>query len=247
MKLISVIYLLTFCFALDGTELARLMDIRKTPKDSKADLTMVLTNKKGKQRTSTIRSFSKDGGEKQITWFLAPADDKGVGFLKIEHDSKDDEMRMWLPAFKKVRRISAGKKSDSFMGSDMSYEDMASRQIDEFDFTITGEQDINGVLCKILESKPKESVQSEYSRHLSWVHPEKHITLQEHSFDKSGNLLKEKKYAYTVIKEYDILQEITVTNVLKNHSTRLTFSNMDLDTGIPDSQFHEKYLKRLPK
>lgn len=133
------------------------------------------------------------------------------------------------------------------MGSDMSYEDMANRQLDEFDFTITGEEKINDVLCKILESKPKKGIQSEYSRHLSWVHPEKHITLQEHSFDKSGNLLKEKLYTYTQIKEYDILQEITVKNVQKNHSTKLTFSNMELDSGIPDSQFHEKYLKRLPK
>ena len=247
MKLLSVIYLLTFCFAIDGSALALFMDKRKKPMDSKSDLTMVLTNKKNKKRTSSIRSYSKGGGEKQITWFMAPADDKGVAFLKIEHDDKDDEMRMWLPAFKRVRRISAGKKSDNFMGSDMSYEDMSSRQLNEYHFKINGEVKVNGVLCKILESTPKEGIQSEYSRHLSWVHLEKYITLQEQSFDKSGKLLKDKKYTYTQIKEYDILKEIIVKNVQKNHSTHITFSNIELDSGIPDSQFHEKYLKRLPK
>ena len=53
-----------------------------------------------------------DNNAKQIIWFLEPKDDRGVAFLKIEHNKKDDEMRMWLPAFKKVRRISAKKKGD---------------------------------------------------------------------------------------------------------------------------------------
>ena len=75
-----------------------------------------------------------DNNAKQIIWFLEPKDDRGVAFLKIEHDKKEDEMRMWLPAFKKVRRISAKKKGDAFMGSDLSYEDLSSRDLDENEY-----------------------------------------------------------------------------------------------------------------
>ena len=92
MRKINLLLLLTgWLFALTGDELAQQMNDRKIPIDSKVDLLMTLTNKKGKTRTSYLRSIFKDNGTKQIIWFLAPADDKGVAFLKIEHDEQDDE------------------------------------------------------------------------------------------------------------------------------------------------------------
>ena len=247
MKKISFLLLIGWIFALTGDELAQQMDSRKTPIDSKVDLLMTLTNKKGKTRSSSLRSINKDDGAKQIIWFLAPADDKGVSFLKIEHNDHDDEMRMWLPAFKKIRRISAKKRSDSFMGSDMSYEDMSSRQLDEFIFTLIGQAVYDSISCYLLESKPKENIRTEYSHHVTWVDTTLLIPLKEESFDKSGQLLKEKYFSYTIIKEYHILTKVHVTNIQKNHSTTLNFDNIELDTGVEDDLFHERYLKRLPK
>ena len=92
MKKINLLLLAGLVFALTGDELAQQMDDRETPSDSKVDLVMSIINKKGKTRSSTLHSISKDNGEKQLIWFLAPADDKGIAFLKIEHDKKDDEM-----------------------------------------------------------------------------------------------------------------------------------------------------------
>ena len=138
MRKISVLLLVGSIFALTGDDLAQQMDRRKKPEDSKVDLLMTLINKNGNTRSSSLRSIIKDDGAKQIIWFLSPADDKGIAFMKIEHDDRDDEMRIWLPAFKRVRRISAKKSSESFMGSDMSYEDMSSRKLDEFNFTLIG-------------------------------------------------------------------------------------------------------------
>ena len=247
MKKISFLLLAGWVFALTGDELAQQMDNRKTPIDSKVDLLMTLTNKKGKTRSSSLRSINKDDGAKQIIWFLAPADDKGVSFLKIEHNDHDDEMRMWLPAFKKIRRISAKKRSDSFMGSDMSFEDLSSRQLDEFKFSLIGQEVYEGKSCHLLESKPKEHIRTEYSRHITWVDSTLLIPLKEESYDKSGQLLKEKYFSYTIIKEYQFLKKIHVTNIQKNHSTTLNFDNIELDTGVTDDLFHERYLKRLPK
>ena len=247
MKKISFLLLIGWIFALTGDELAQQMDSRKTPIDSKVDLLMTLTNKKGKTRSSSLRSINKDDGAKQIIWFLAPADDKGVSFLKIEHNDHDDEMRMWLPAFKKIRRISAKKRSDSFMGSDMSFEDLSSRHMNEFQFFLIGQEVYESRTCHLLESKPKENIRTEYSHHVTWVDTTLLIPLKEESYDKSGQLLKEKYFSYTIIKEYQILSKIHVTNIQKKHSTTLNFENIELDTGVEDDLFHERYLKRLPK
>ena len=247
MRKITLLLLIGWVFALTGNELAQQMDSRRTPVDSKVDLLMTLTNKKGKTRSYSLHSIIKDDGTKQMIWFLEPADDKGISFLKIEHDGRDDEMRMWLPAFKKIRRISAKKRSDSFMGSDMSYEDMSSRQLDEFKFILIGQEVYDSIACHLLESIPREHMRTEYSRHITWVDSTLLIPIKEESFDKSGQLLKEKYFSYTIIKEYQILTKVHVTNRQKNHSTTLNFENIELDTGVKDDLFHERYLKRLPK
>ena len=73
------------------------------------------------------------------------------------------------------------------------------------------------------------------------------IPIKEESYDKSGQLFKEKYFSYTIIKEYHILTKVHVTNIQRNHSTTLNFDNIELDTGVEDDLFHERYLKRLPK
>jgi uncharacterized protein YxeA len=245
-RLIILSILFQLLFALTGIELALLVDDRDSPKDMKSNMSMLLTNKNGKTRTSKIRSYSKDENKKQILWFLAPADDKGVAYLKIEHENKNDDMKLWLPNFKKIRRVSSKKKSESFMGSDMSYEDMTSRNIDEYTYSILGSEKIDNVDCYILESVPS-GIKTEYSKHISWITKDMHLPVKEESFDKNGELLKSKSIIYQQIKEYSIMIELHVKNVQRNHQTILKFDNIEVDSGIKDNIFHEKNLKRMPK
>lgn len=245
--IITIILLLSFGFAQTGLEIAKKIDEREAPKDMKVNLTMELTNKKGKTRSSVLRSVSKDDAKKQIIWFLAPADDKGVAFLKIEHENNDDEMRLWLPAFNKVRRISSSQKSDSFMGSDMSYEDMTSREIDEYNYNLLGEDELDGVLCYKLESVPKPEIESSYSKFIGWVTIDEYLVLKEESYDKSDRLVKVRTLKYEEQKGYIVPNEIFVKNVQKKHSTTLTFDEMEIDTNVKNDLFQEKNLKRLPR
>jgi uncharacterized protein YxeA len=245
-RLIILSILFQLLFALTGIELALLVDDRDSPKDMKSNMSMLLTNKNGKTRTSKIRSYSKDENKKQILWFLAPADDKGVAYLKIEHENKNDDMKLWLPNFKKIRRISSKKKSESFMGSDMSYEDLTSRNIDEYTYSILGSEKIDNVDCYILESVPS-GIKTEYSKHVSWITKNMHLPVKEESFDKKGELLKSKSIIYQQIKEYSIMVELHVKNVQRNHQTILKFDNIEVDSGIKNNIFHEKNLKRMPK
>jgi len=230
-----------------GYEIAKAMDDQPAPQDMQAEMTMTLTNKQGKSRTSTIRSVSADDNKKQIIWFLAPADDKGVAFLKIEHANKDDEMRLWLPAFKKVRRISSKKKADSFMGSDLSYEDMTSRELDDYTYTLKGSQQIDGIDCYVLESIPKPGVTRTYKRFVTYVSKADLIAIEDEAYDMRDQLLKKRSIKYHKAKDYNLPLEIYVENVQKHHNTRLTFANVTVDKGVKDDLFQEKNLKRLPR
>ncbi len=248
MKKITILIILsTFLFSQTGLEIAKMVDEKPTPKDMSSKTRMVLTNAKGKTRINEMASRSMDGNKKQIIWFLEPKDDRGVSFLKIEHNDSDDEMRMWLPAFKKVRRISSKKKSDSFMGSDMSYEDLTNRNLNENNYNRLDDENVNGVDCYVLEIIPKKDAKSSYSKHISWIAKDGLFSVKEESYDKRGKLFKRKEFSFQKMKEYYVAARVFVENIQKNHSTEVTFSNIIVDSGIDKSLFQEKNLKRIPR
>ena len=242
-----ILLLLSVLQGQSGYDIAKMMNERKQPKDMTSKMTMVLTNSKGKTRTSTIFSQLVGGGKKQILWFLTPADDKGVAFLKIEHDDMDDEMRMWLPAFNKIRRISSKKKGDSFMGSDLSYEDMTSRELEENEFVRLDDDVVDGKECYMLEVMPKPEAKSTYSKHTTWVEKATLLLVKEESYDRKGYLKKTKVFNTGKMGKYNIMTGIFVKDVQKEHSTRVTFDEIQLDTGLREGLFHEKNLKRMPR
>ena len=246
-KIILWISLFGIGMAQTGIEIAQMVEDRISPKDMISSTTMVLTNKKGRTRTAKIFTKSMDDSKKQIMWFLSPKDDKGVAFLKIEHDDKDDKMRMWLPAFKKIRRISSKKKGDSFMGSDLTYEDMSSRVIYENTFSRLEDEKVGEIDCFVIEAVPNPELKSSYSKHKTWIDKKLNMAVKEESYDRMGDLKKIKTFENKIVGKYRVMSGIFVNDVQNNHTTNLTFDDLELDTGIKNNLFHEKNLKRLPR
>ena len=236
-------------FSITGLELALEMENRSKPVDTNSKSTMEITKKSGKKRILKLINKSKDNSKKQMLWFLEPRDDYGFAFLKIETKGETDYMSMWLPGFNKHRRIQSQNKSDSFMGSNLSYEDMTNRDTDEYDFTILNEN----VLCKenlnekcyILSSKPKDKY-SEYSKHKTWVSKDTFLAIKEESFDKDNKKLKYKEIEYTLIDSYYIMNYLSVINVQNKTSTILRIEDININNGYTDDIFHPKSLKRVP-
>ena len=238
-----IFYLSSILFSQTGYEIAEQMINRKAPLDIKSKLIMILEDKKGNTTESIIRSYTKDKGEKQIMWFLYPPDNRGISLYKIENDKGRDLMKMWLPAFKRIRKISSSKKSDNFMGSDLSFEDLYSRELDDYSYSI---EFIEGSNQYIMTSVPKESIKSSYSKHISWIDKEDLLIRKEESYNKSGFLFKTKEFKYINIDDFDLVKQITVIDIKKNHKTHLKFEEMVLNSGIKDGDFHEKNLRRIP-
>ena len=246
-KILIILTFMSSVFSQTGFEIATMVDEKPTPMDMSNKTKMILTNSKGKSRSNAMISKSIDGNKKQLIWFLEPKDDKGVAFLKIEHDDKDDEMRMWLPAFKKVRRISSKKKGDSFMGSDLSYEDLSSRNLDENDYNRLDDEIVEGKDCYVLEITPGKEENSSYSKHVAWIEKSSLMSVKEESYDKRGRLKKVKEFTFQILKDYHVIKRVFVKDVQKTHSTEITFSDVQVDSGIDKNLFQEKNLKRLPR
>ncbi len=245
-----ILIYINLIYSMTGIELAQKMKDRPKPIDTQSNSSMLLINKKGKKKNLLLISKSKDDSKKQMIWFLEPKDDYGISFLKIENDEGDDFMNMWLPAFKKFRRISSQKKSDSFMGSDLSFEDMTNREVHDYQYEILDNdspcfKDNKIKECYILESIPYDK-SSEYSKHISWVDKESYLSYKEESYDKDEKLLKKKTIKYSLIDNYSIMNELFVENIQKNHSTLLKVSEIKINLGFNDDIFHTKTIKRMP-
>ena len=246
--IITLLFMTAYTFAITGLELAELLESREKPNDIKSINTMTLTNKDGKTKILELVSMSKDDSEKQMIWFLKPKKDKGIAFLKIEHDDDDDFMTMWLPGFSRFKRIKSSQKSDSFMGSDLSFEDLSNRTISDYNYKII-EVDENNNGWFYLESIPKE-VDSEYSKHITKIQEVEigiFIVIEESSYDKNNELLKTKIFNFKKIDSYYVMDRLKVENVQKNHSTLLTVNEILLNNNFEDSKFSQRSLKIIPK
>ena len=246
-KILIILTFMSSVFSQTGFEIAKMVDETPTPMDMSNKTKMILTNSRGKSRSNAMISKSMNGNKKQLIWFLEPKDDKGVAFLKIEHDDKDDEMRMWLPAFKKVRRISSKKKGDAFMGSDLSYEDLSSRNLDENDYNRLDDKIVDGKDCYVLEITPGREANSSYSKHVSWIEKSSFMGVKEESYDKRGRLKKVKEFTFQILKDYHVIERVFVKDVQKTHTTEVMFSDVQVDSGIDKKLFQEKNLKRFPR
>lgn len=227
-------------------------DERDDGDDQTSEMEMVLINKQGKQRVRKVVSYRKNYGEddKMVMFFLEPADVKGTGFLtwNYEDESKDDDQWLYLPALKKVRRISSSKKADYFMGTDFTYSDMGDRDIDDYTYSHLGTEVIDGVECYHLESLPKDDEvikESGYGRTETWVRPDTWMMVKAVFYDKKMKLLKE--LAVSDFEEIDGIwtaKKLHMNNIQKKHQTILTFGNISYNSGLDDDIFSQRQLTK---
>lgn len=236
---------------IDARQVAVNVDEREDGDDQTSEMEMILINKRGQQRVRKIVTYRKDYGEddKSVMFFLEPADVKGTGFLGWNYDdeSKDDDQWLYLPALKKVRRISSSGKADYFMGTDFTYSDMGDRDVDDYTYAHLGTEVIDGIECYHLERMPKDDDvidETGYSRSEIWVRPDIWMMMKAVFFDKKGKLLKE--LAVSDFEEIDGIwtaNTMYMNNIQKKHETYLKFSNNQFNTGLDDDLFSQRRLQ----
>lgn len=218
-----------------------------TGKDKTSTLTMTLTNKQGKQRVRKIKQFYKDMGtvEKNIMFFQSPADVKNTSFMNWTYDSnKSDDQWIYLPALKKVKRISSDSKSDYFMGSDFTYDDLGDRKLDADTHKLLKTETLNGKACYVVESVSKDEDYM-YSKTKTWINKANFIGVEKEFYDEDGDLIK----ILTIkkiekIKGFWVITQSEMKNVQKNHKTSIVLSNVQINTGVSDAKFTQRTMMR---
>lgn len=198
------------------------VDARDDGDRSTADMTMVLIDRHGKQRSRSIRSFSLDKADDiySLMFFLTPADVTGTGFLTYDYKeaARDDDQWLYLPALKKTKRIAASDKSGSFMGSDFTYADMTRRRLDDYTYTFNKEQAVATVYDQktwVIDSLPRSPQVIEetgYARSILFVRQDNFMVVRAiHFVDKGGDL-----------KYFDVKKMALIDNIWTNMEINMT-------------------------
>ncbi|MBE9520429.1 MAG: outer membrane lipoprotein-sorting protein, partial [Proteobacteria bacterium] len=161
--------------------------------NSTADMLMVLKNRHGQEsrREIRFRNLEVEGdGDKSLTIFDSPGDVKGTAFLNYTHKEGDDDQWLYLPALKRVKRISSRNKSGSFMGSEFSYEDITSQEIEKYTYKWIREEIYEGNDCFVSERYPVDKKNSGYSRQVAWIDKQEYRTWKVEYYDRKNMHLK---------------------------------------------------------
>lgn len=228
---------------MSGQQIMEKVYFNPTGDDTQGELTMTLINNRGEQRVRNLSQFIKndDKVEKKIMFFLSPADVRNTSFMNWSYtDGRADDQWIYLPALRRVRRISSDSKGDYFMGSDFTYDDLGDRHPNMDTHKILREETIDGKACYVVESVPKDANYM-YSKTITWVMKDNFLGLKREFYDDRGRLLKTLSLKnYDRISGFWTILEVEMHNVQRNHRTNMKFSNVKKNQGIPDSKFTER-------
>jgi outer membrane lipoprotein-sorting protein len=207
---------------------------------------MVITAKNGSTTERVLDQYSKDGpsGSRTVIVFQRPASVANTRFLSME-TSRGTDQWIFLPSLGKVRRIASSEGSGSFMGTDMSYDDIAStdRAADRDNHRILREEALNGNACYVIESIPKDS-SYQYSKMIQWVDKSTKVTHKVELYDRRGTLHKQLEILNLREVQGRLSPMVTKMSTLTaGTSTTIQVDILKYDDPIPEGVFTPAYLE----
>ncbi|MBD3668106.1 MAG: outer membrane lipoprotein-sorting protein [Kangiella sp.] len=216
--------------------------------DSQADMTMILRDKGGNEAERIVKVKSlevKGDGDKGLSVFEQPRDVEGTAFLTYSHIEGNDDQWLFLPALKRVKRISSSNKSGPWMGSEFAYEDLSSFEVEKYDYKFLREDELNGEKMFVVEMVPTYN-NSGYSKTIAWIDQEHYRVHRIEFFDQKNDKLKElnmsefKQY----LDKYWRAHRQEMENVQTGKSTTIIWKDYEFNVGLSEDDFNKSSLKR---
>lgn len=218
---------------------------------------MVLKNKAGNEsvrkfRSTILEAADTSEGDRSIITFSEPRDVRGTALLthsKIEPD--DDSQWIFLPAVKRVKRISSSNRTGKFVSSEFSYEDLGSEEVADNDHIWIEDKPCahdTALTCAAVESRPKNK-RSGYSRRVSFIDLDEYRVHQIDFYNRRGDL--EKSLQFQDYKQYEgqfwRAHVMVMENKQTGKSTRLSWGDYSFRQGLTDRDFTPQGLPKASR
>ena len=233
-----------------GLEIAIASDERDSGWGSmRAQMEMILENRTGKTSTRKIesRQLEVEGdGDKSLSLFKEPRDVAGTAMLTFTHGLNPDDQWLYLPALKRVKRISSKNQSGPFMGSEFAFEDLGSQEIEKYSYKYLRDEACGeGLECFVSERYPQYE-NSGYTRQITWIDKAEYRPLKIEFYDRKNSLLKTLVFSgYNEYEGYWRADQYRMENHQTGKKTVLNWHDIDFGVDLNERDFNQNALKRL--
>lgn len=204
----------------------------------------VIDSKKVTDKRWVFQRTGSYGESKSVLRFTAPAEVKGVALLIVNHPDRASDQWMWTPSLERERRIAFQDRSTRFFGTDFSFEDLEERDVDQADFKYIGDEKVDGVDCWLLEARPKESKQSQYTMSKIWVRKDHYLYIKVESYVKD-QLARRMTYSdFAEVKGVWTGRTLEIADVRRGSRTVMKFEKLDYNVPMKESDFTIQGMRR---
>jgi outer membrane lipoprotein-sorting protein len=192
----------------------------------------------------TFERLGSHGRSKSVLRFTAPAEVKGVALLVVNHPERASDQWMWTPAIERDRRIALQDRSTRFFGTDFSFEDLEERDVDQYDYTLAGDDTVDGAPCWKIQSTPRETKSSQYTRSIVWVRKDSYAFARIENYSKDQVV---RRLNYSDIRNVQGIwtaQQLEMTDVKRGSRTRLTLDKLEYNVPLKDEDFTLQAIRR---
>ena len=215
--------------------------------DGRSAARMLIKDAQGRTQTRQfiiLRKDREDGGaQDMMVFFSRPSDVRNTVFRVVKQVERDDDRWLYLPGLDLVKRISAGDKRTSFVGSHFFYEDVSGRRTDEDSFTLLSDEGERYVL----EGKPTDPASVEFSRYVVEIDKQTKLPMLI-NFYQNGDQPYRRVEALKIenIQGHPTVTHSRVSDLQSGGSTEMQFRFVSYDLGLPDDIFSERSLRNPP-
>jgi hypothetical protein len=192
----------------------------------------------------TFERLGSHGASKAVLRFTDPPEVKGVALLVVNHPDRASDQWMWTPAIERDRRIALQDRSTRFFGTDFSFEDLEERDVDQYDYILVGEEPADGAPCWKVQSTPKQSKSSQYSKSLVWIRKDNYALARIDSYIKDQAV---RRLDYSDIRNVQGIwtaRQLEMADLRRGSRTRLTLDKLEYNVPLKDEDFTLQAIRR---
>ena len=192
----------------------------------------------------TFERVGSHGRSKAVLRFNAPAEVKGVALLIVNHPDRASDQWMWTPALERDRRIALQDRSTRFFGTDFSFEDLEERDVDQYTYTLDGEDTIDGQACWKIGSTPKETKSSQYTRSTVWIRKDNYAWTRIENYTKAGVARRLNYGDIRNVQGIWTAHHLEMHDLARGSRTRLTLDKLQYNVSLSEQDFTVQALRR---
>ena len=192
----------------------------------------------------TYERIGSHGQSKVIIRFTAPPEVRGVALLILNHPDRASDQWMWTPALQRDRRIALQDRSTRFFGTDFSFEDLEERDVNQYEYRYVGEEGVDGFVCWKIDSTPRESKSSQYSRQIIWIQKNTYAWARIDSYVKDDIVRRLEYKDIRNVQGIWTAREHSMSDFRRGSITRLALDKIEYNVPLDDQDFTVQALRR---